>query len=87
MIDLFAIGKHTTATTQTAKFAVRSEFIRGAILNAKGANRFSRAQNRYFHSFSLAKSAKAYSFCNNSKRTQSVLNSEQGVFCHVSLQK
>ena len=32
----------------TAKFAVHSKFIRSALLNAKGANRFSRAQNRYF---------------------------------------
>ena len=35
------------ATHQTAKFAVRSEFIRFS----KGAIRFSRAQNRYFRSF------------------------------------
>ena len=41
---------------QTAKYAVRSEFIRSAVINAKGANRFVRAQNRYFRSFKLAKS-------------------------------
>ena len=36
---------------QTAKFAVRSACIRSAVINAKGADRFVRAQNRYFRSF------------------------------------
>ena len=36
---------------QTSKFAVRSDLIWGTVLNAQGANRFSRAIDRYICSF------------------------------------